>query len=39
MAQYEQLLSNDPSGALEKREKDYQRYFETSYKVSDRNPL
>lgn len=39
MAQYEQLLSNDPSGAFEKIEKDYQLYFETSYKFSDRNPL
>ena len=39
MAQYEQLLSNDPIGAFEKIEKDYYLYFETSYKFSDRNPL
>ena len=39
MAQYEQLLSNDPIGAFEKIEKDYHLYFETSYKFSDRNPL
>ena len=39
MAQYEQLLSKDPIGAFEKIEKDYQLYFETSYKFSDRNPL
>lgn len=39
MAQYEQLLSNDPIGAFDKIEKDYLLYFETSYKFSDRNPL
>ena len=39
MAQYEQLLSNDPIGAFEKIEKDYHLYFETTYKFSDRNPL
>lgn len=39
MAQYEQLLSNDPIGAFEKIENDYHLYFETSYKFSDRNPL
>lgn len=39
MAQYEQLLSIDPIGAFEKIEKDYNLYFETSYKFSDRNPL
>lgn len=35
MSKYEHLLGQDPIGAFEKIKKDYVRYFETAYHVSD----
>lgn len=37
MAKFEHLLGQDPIGAFEKIKKDYVRYFENAYKVSDSN--